>query len=352
VASAALPNTVRIKTMYYGQAGGLRFQQKKYYFDTLTKATTMKKLSSLLFAFILSCPALFAKGDDDSTKIMVDQMMEYLRLKDSVTKAMKYRSGLIPLPAGIVSLNVPAGFKYLGTEQSKYVVEELWGNLPQENLQGMLFPENSDPFDDSSYAYIITYSASGHVKDGDAKDIDYDDLMKDMKADDAEENKKRKLMGSPGLYTEGWAAKPYYDDNKKVLHWALDLRSEGADEHTLNYKIISLGRKGMLTMNAIAGINQLSVVKADVDKVINMAQYTEGNTYKDFDSNVDEVAAYTVGGLVAGKVLLKIGFFAKFWKLILLGVAAIGAWLVKMFKKKKEPEVILNTEQGTRNEEV
>jgi uncharacterized membrane-anchored protein len=44
----------------------------------------------------------------------------------------------------------------------------------------MIFPENSTPFTDSSYAFIISYEDMGYVKDDDAKDIDYDDLLKDM----------------------------------------------------------------------------------------------------------------------------------------------------------------------------
>jgi uncharacterized membrane-anchored protein len=295
----------------------------------------MKKASlAILFCITLTATS-FAKVYEDSTEIMLKQIHAF---QDSVAKGLKYQRGTILLPANVVRLNIPEGFKYLGVEQSKFIVEEMWGNPPQENLQGMLFPENGDPFSDSSYAYIVTYSPVGYVKDGDAKDIDYDDLMKDIKKEDIQENEKRKEMGLQTLYTVGWAAKPFYDEKKKVLHWALDLRSDGAEEHTLNYKVISLGRKGMLTMNAIGNVKQLGMIKADVDQVLNMAEYTEGNKYSDFDSNVDEVAAWTVGGLVAGKVLLKVGFFAKFWKLILLGGGALIAAITRFFKKKRQNE--------------
>src|SRR5262249_30594412 len=152
--------------------------------------TKMKRTILATALLIISFSHVFAKGDPPDSIL---QMIEaYAKLRDSVNSALKYETGLITLPAGVVKLNVPAGFKFLGQEQSKYVIEDLWGNLPQENIQGMLFPANSDPFDDSSYAYIITYSPVGYVKDGDAKDINYDDLMKDMKKDDAEENARRK----------------------------------------------------------------------------------------------------------------------------------------------------------------
>jgi uncharacterized membrane-anchored protein len=51
------------------------------------------------------------------------------------------------------------------------------------------------------------------------------------------------------------------------------------------------------------------------------------------------VAAWTVGGLVAGKVLAKVGFFAgllKFWKVIAIGLAAAGTAIWRFFNRNKE----------------
>ena len=92
-------------------------------------------------------------------------------------------------------------------------------------------------------------------------------------------------------------------------------------------------------MNAVATMDELDSVKKDITKVLAMPTFTEGNAYKDFDSKIDNVAAWTIGGLVAGKVLLKVGFWAvlgKFfiagWKFILIGLAAAGAAIKKLFK--------------------
>ena len=138
----------------------------------------MKKASLTILVCIAFAATSFANVYEDSTELMLKQIYAF---QDSVSKAMKYEKGTILLPANVVKLNIPEGFKYLGVEQSKYIIEKVWGNPPQDNLQGMLFPENGGPVTDSSYGYIVTYSPSGYVKDHDAKDIDYDDLMKDMK---------------------------------------------------------------------------------------------------------------------------------------------------------------------------
>jgi uncharacterized membrane-anchored protein len=150
----------------------------------------------------------------------------------------------------------------------------------------------------------------------------------------------------------GWAQKPFYDKEKKVLHWAKELQfgdQEGV--HTLNYEIRILGRHGILSLNAVCTMKELPLVKANIDKVLPMASFTEGNTYFDFDPKIDNVAAWTIGGLVAGKVLAKVGFFAiilkflgAFWKFILLGLAALGGVFKKLFNRKKETTTYENTD--------
>jgi len=70
--------------------------------------------------------------------------------------------------------------------------------------------------------------------------------------------------------------------------------------------------------------------------------FTEGNRYADFNPDIDKVAAYGIGGLIAGKVLMKAGILAKiglilakFWKLIAIGVVAFFAGIRKLFGGKK-----------------
>jgi uncharacterized membrane-anchored protein len=76
-----------------------------------------------------------------------------------------------------------------------------------------------------------------------------------------------------------------------------------------------------------------------------MTEFTPGNRYQDFDSKVDNVAAWTVGGLVAGKILLKTAAGAgilKFLKFIIIGIVAAGAaiWRWITGRKKKEEEFV------------
>jgi uncharacterized membrane-anchored protein len=298
----------------------------------------MKKCLTTVLVFLLTTITVFAKGEKDSLAIAMKKQLQFV---DSVEAAMKYETGVIFLSDKIAKLTVPASFKFLNAEQSNYILSDLWGNPPQTGILGMLFPSNGGPFAEDSYAFVITYDGSGYVKDDDADKINYDDMLKDLQKGEIEENKQRKMQGYGAINMIGWASKPFYDKNNKVLHWAKNLQFEGQDEKTLNYEVRILGRKGVLSMNAVATMNELDSVKKDIDKVLAMPSFTEGNTYKDFDSKTDNVAAWTIGGLVAGKVLLKAGVWAvmgKFligaWKFILIGIVALWAGIKRFLGKK------------------
>lgn len=257
----------------------------------------------------------------------------YKSILDSLENTFTYEYGIVELKNGLATLRVPEGYKFLGSEQSGYVLTELWGNPPSE-VVGLLFPEDISPISDNfTYAVEITYTEDGYIEDGDAEDIDYDDLLEDMQKDTKESNVERKKQGYGSMELLGWASTPFYDAKNKKLHWAKEIRFEGSEVNTLNYNIRILGRKGFLTMNAIGDIGVLSLFNNDREKILASVEFNKGNRYQDFDADFDTVASYGIGGLIAGKVLAKVGFFAvllKFWKFIALG--AVG--LISVFRKK------------------
>lgn len=248
---------------------------------------------------------------------------------DSVDATLSYRQGHILLPGGVGELTVPTGFRYLDSAQSRRVLQQVWHNPSGESL-GMLFPANRGPLTDNSWAYVIEYDPMGYVKDDDANDIDYNELLTDMQKDVQENNQERQASGFEPVSLLGWAANPFYDKGSHALHWAKALRFGSAPDTTLNYNVRLLGRKGVLVLNAIGEPDQLPEIKASIPGLLAGLTFTKGQQYTDFNPGIDEVAAYTIGGLVAGKVLAKVGLFAlvlKFWKLGLLALAGVWAAL-------------------------
>ncbi len=277
-------------------------------------------LATLLFALF----GLSASGQAvDSLQVQID----------SIEATLKYQHGVIQLKNGIGTLKVPDGFKYLDADQSNYVLSDLWGNPKSESSLGMIIPESMGVLGEHTWAFNVQYDEIGYVKDDDAGDIDYNELLAEMQNDTREASKERIKEGYEAIELVGWAAKPYYDADRKILHWAKELKFGESTENTLNYNVRILGRKGVLVLNAIASMNELPEVNQNIDKVLNIVTFSDGNKYADFNPSVDEVAAWTVGGLVAGKVMAKAGFFVvllKFWKVIAMAVVGAGSFVWRL----------------------
>ncbi len=296
-------------------------------------------MKKLLFVCVFFC-ALFSSFSQEEVLEISEEIIK--QKIDSINNSFQFQTGKIILDNGLAEINVPEGYKFLDAKQSNTVLTDLWGNPPSEVL-GMLFPENVGPVSNNfTYAVEITYSNDGYINDEDAKKIDYDDLLSQMKSDADATNKEREKLGYPSINLVGWASEPFYDEKNKKLHWAKELKFSTDSINTLNYNIRVLGRSGYLNLNAIGTMEVLPLVKNNVNQILNSVTFTEGNTYADFNPDIDKVAAYGIGGLIAGKLLAKAGFFAlllKFWKFIAIG--AIGLFSVlknKIFGSKKEEE--------------
>jgi uncharacterized membrane-anchored protein len=225
----------------------------------------------------------------------------------------------------------------------------MWGNPEGSGALGMIVPENVGITDENSWAFIITYEEMGYVKDDDAEDIDYDELLKEIQSDAASANEERAKLGYESIAIIGWASKPYYDADKKVLHWAKEIKFGETEGTTLNYNVRILGRKGILVLNAVSSMMELPDVQQNIAPVLASFNFDDGNKYADFNPDMDEVAAWTIGGLVAGKMLAKVGIFAlllKNIKLIGLALAALGTGAWKWYKRKTELPTVRNMNES------
>lgn len=291
----------------------------------------------LFFVFVIASQTVDASSADSTDFNLPEDSLSFQFLTYDT-------AGKVDIGSGLANFQIPKGFKFLNSKQSEYVLTDLWGNPPSESL-GMIFPEEAGEILPNTWAIEISYEEDGHVKDDDAKDIDYDDLLKEMQEQMGEVNKQRKDAGYQTVELVGWAAKPFYDENAKKLHWAKKLLFEGDTLATLNYNIRILGRKGVLVLNAIGTIDQLDEINENIKPILASVNFEQGNRYADFNESTDKLAAYGIGGLIAGGVLAKTGVLAKFGlilakfaKVIILGVVAAGGAIAKFFTGKKSDD--------------
>ena len=267
--------------------------------------------------------------------------------KDAETRAflssLRYEDGNIALPDASAHINVKPGFRFLGHDDARRVLEQYWGNPPDDSVLGMLVPDNAGLDSDHSWAVVVTYSDEGYVSDEDANEIDYDAMLKEMKSGTSEENEERKRAGYPSIELVGWAQPPRYDAASKRLHWAKELSFDGEKSHTLNYDIRVLGRSGFISLNAVASMDDLGLVNAGMNQVLPMAEFDAGQRYADFKPGTDKVAAYGLAALVGGGIAAKTGLLAKLGALLLAGkkfivliFVALAAFVRKLFGGKKD----------------
>jgi uncharacterized membrane-anchored protein len=250
------------------------------------------------------------------------------------------QEGNITLPGGIATMALTDKFQYLSPESAEKLLVEGWGNPPGNQTMGMVIPKSVNPLSEQGWGVVISYDQDGYVSDEDADDIDYGDLLDDMKEESEEINKQRIDMGYGSMKLIGWAEQPTYDKQTHKFYWAKEFQTE-AVENSLNYNIRVLGRKGVLVLNAVAGMNQISTIKNEMPDLLAVTEFTSGNRYEEFKEG-DHVAEYGLAALVAGGVAAKLGFFAKlgvffvaFKKFIIIGVVALFAFIGNLFKKKK-----------------
>lgn len=255
--------------------------------------------------------------------------------------SLHFQQGDITLPNKIAVLKLPSSLRYLPPDDAERVLVDAWGNPPGNKTLGMIFPADLTPLDEKSWGVVITYDEDGHVKDDDAASMKYDEILADMKKQNAEGNEERKKQGYSTMTLVGWAEPPRYDAATHKFYWAKEFAVADRNINTLNYSVRVLGRKGVLVLNAVADMSQLQEIRQQMPAVITATEFTNGNRYADFNSSTDKVAEYGLAALLAGGVAAKMGLFGKlfalliaFKKFIVLGVIAMFSAITKIFKRK------------------
>lgn len=215
------------------------------------------------------------------------------------------------------------------------------GNPGQDpRLHGLIFPAGG-----GGWFVTVRYEDSGYVKDDDARDWKADELLKSYQEGTEASNTERLKMGAPAIEVLGWAEKPAYDAATHRLVWAMSSREKGAPARAaqgVNYNTYALGREGYFSLNLVTDLSELPAHKPAAQALLAALDYKEGKRYADFDSKTDHVAEYGLAALVVGVAAKKLGFialaiafFAKFAKLILIGLALVGGGAFKWLRRKK-----------------
>ncbi|WP_313317346.1 DUF2167 domain-containing protein [Stenotrophomonas sp.] len=297
---------------------------------------SLKSIALGLLAGVAVLVAPSVRADDEQAGMTAEQFIQ----------SLDFRHGTITVGQAKAHFNLDDQFLYLDQADARRVLEDMWGNPPDESVLGLIVPRSPALTDDDSWAVVVTYSDDGYVSDEDASKIDYSELLQTMQEEIRDGNPERVKAGYGSLDLVGWAVPPRYDAGSKKMYWARELAFNDQDHHTLNYDIRVLGRGGYLSLNAVAGMNSLDTVRAGMERLLPMTEFDAGARYADHNPSTDKIAAYGVASLIGGGLAAKAGLFAKlglvlakFWKLLLVGLVLLGGGLKKVFGGKDKPTV-------------
>lgn len=263
-----------------------------------------------------------------------------------ISAKLKYQEGRVELKGGIGAITLGEGFRYVDPVGTETLLTEIWGNpVMDPKPLGMIVPKGFDPLERQSWCVIIEFEEDGYVKDDDADTIDYAKLLKEMQEGTRKANKERVKEGYPAVELIGWAKPPRYDKQTHKFYWAKELRfgdSEG--ENTLNYNLRLLGRRGILVLNAVAGMGQFPEIEKATPEILNMVNFNEGHRYADYTPGSDKIAAYGLAALVAGGIAAKTGLLKGLLvallamkKFLIIAVVAIGAIIKRLISGRSAP---------------
>jgi len=251
--------------------------------------------------------------------------------REAIVSSLKWQSGTITLKDGMAKINLTDDFRFLDGADARKVLHDVWGNPDNPKILGMIFPKDSGPLTHNGWAVTVKYDDGGYVKDDDAGKINYDDLLKKMQQQARDASPLREKEGYPSVELVGWAAPPSYDKATHKLYWAKDLKFGNDPHDTLNYDIRILGRRGVLVLTALGGIDELQEIRDKTPGILAMVDFQPGNTYAEFDPKIDKVAEYGITGLIAGGAIAaaaKLGLFAGLFKWIIAAALALKKALI------------------------
>jgi uncharacterized membrane-anchored protein len=242
----------------------------------------------------------------------------------------------------VARLKVPEGYRFLDHKDAKRWLERS-GSTPGGNELGIVQNLKDE------WVVIFEFDDIGYVKDDEKSKLETmaDELLNSYQKGAEHQNERRTELGLPPLKVLGWEVKPNYNEESKNLEWCILGESRG--EKFVNHNVRILGRRGVTKVTLIEDQANFGKTLPVFRGLLKEFNYTSGENYAEFKQG-DKIAKVGLGALVLGgaaAAAYKVGllgpiimFFKKGFKLIIVGLVAIGTALKnvigRLFGRKKD----------------
>jgi uncharacterized membrane-anchored protein len=231
---------------------------------------------------------------------------------------------------GIAGIDVPKDYMFVDGNGARKLMEVM-GNFTSGSEVGLLAPTGMVWF------AIFRFSDDGYVKDDDKDKLNADKILRSIREGTEDANKERKRRGWPTMKVVGWQQEPAYNEATHNLEWAVIGESEG--DRVINYNTRILGRRGVMEVKLVVGSDELEANLPAYKQLVGTFDYKAGERYAEYKQG-DKLAKYGLTALVAGgavAVAAKTGllatiilFFKKAWKLVIIALVAVGAFVKRI----------------------
>jgi uncharacterized membrane-anchored protein len=249
-------------------------------------------------------------------------------------QTLPWKPGTAAAPIGndLAEIDLGEGHIYLDQAGTREFLE-----LTQNPTSGAEMAVVAPATDAEQWFLVFEWNEIGYVKDDEKDELDADAMLESIRKGTEAGNEERTKRGWPAMEIVGWQQEPHYDTTSNHLTWAILGASEG--QQSVNRMVKLLGRKGVMTVTLVAAPEEIATASAHVDKLLGAYRFRPGKTYAEYLPGKDTVAEMGLKGLIlggAGAVLIKSGVLAKFWKVIVVGIAGLGGGIARLFGRNKD----------------
>jgi uncharacterized membrane-anchored protein len=238
------------------------------------------------------------------------------------------------------TLKLPAKYFFVPKAEAARALRALGNVVNDTDLIGLIVGERQS----DQWIVVIRYIKEGYIRDDDARNWNADELLKNIKEGVEETNKDRVARGFPEMQVIGWVEPPGYDDATHRLVWSMLAKDKDQADNVpkgINYNTYALGRDGYFSLNLLSNSARIANDKTAAHELLADLDYNTGKRYEDFSATTDRIAEYGLAALIGGIAVKKLGLLAlgaalvlKFAKLIFVGVALVGAGVMRFFRRK------------------
>ncbi len=226
----------------------------------------------------------------------------FKRQADSIDKVLKFHAGKLRFADQSIRMKVPEGHYFIDATQSRFILETIWGNIPDEEVLGMIVGSRFVPAEiNNDYSFVISYAPIGFIPTEERAEFDHHELLEGIQDQLQTANEKRLEQGFNALQVENWIMVPFFDNYKKALYWATELKVNGSDEPLVNYNLRLLGKNGVLKINAVGTLDQLPNIKQVLPFILSQTEFLDGFKYTDHPAPDSANSEWQLQDLIAGK---------------------------------------------------